>query len=106
MVTFALAGGTAVGLIAAVTLWGLGFGGVPTAVSTWLGRAEPERLESVGGLQAAIFQLAIALGALIGGLLVDGVGVRAVLVVGGVSAVVGAVLIAAARPRASALPLS
>lgn len=101
MVTFALAGGTAAGLIAAVTLWGLGFGGVPTAVSTWLGRAEPERLESVGGLQAAIFQLAIALGALIGGLLVDGVGVRTVFIIGGISAIAGAVLIAAVRPRTS-----
>jgi predicted MFS family arabinose efflux permease len=101
MILLALAGGTTVGLILAVTLWGLGFGGVPTALSTWLGRAEPERLESVGGLQAAIFQLAIALGALIGGLLVDGVGVQAVFIIGGISAIVGAVLIASVRLRAS-----
>jgi DHA1 family purine ribonucleoside efflux pump-like MFS transporter len=102
MITFALAGGTTIGLLAAIVFWGLGFGGVPTAVSTWLGRAEPDRLESVGGLQAAIFQLAIALGALIGGLLVDGVGVQAVFIIGGISAIVGAVVIASVRLGAPA----
>ncbi|MCS5713553.1 MFS transporter [Herbiconiux sp. CPCC 205716] len=71
MITFAIAGGTAAGLITAVAVWGLGFGAVPTTLTTWMARAEPSRLESVGGLQSATFQVAIALGAVIGGLLVS-----------------------------------
>lgn len=68
-------------------------------ISTWLARADPERLESVGGLQTAVFQVAVALGAFIGGLLVDGAGVQTALVAGGVAAVAGSVLIVLVKPR-------
>ncbi|WP_354567431.1 MFS transporter [Glaciihabitans sp. UYNi722] len=83
----------------AVALWGVGFGGVPTIVQTWVARAEPDRLESAGGLVVSTFQIAIALGAVVGGLLVDGAGVTVALVSGGVSAVVGGMLLSAARRR-------
>jgi predicted MFS family arabinose efflux permease len=99
MVVFALLGGnTAVVFIAAV-LWGAGFGALPVVISTWLARADPERLESVGGLQTAVFQVAVALGAFIGGLLVDGAGVQTALIGGGVAAVVGSVVIVLVKPR-------
>jgi DHA1 family purine ribonucleoside efflux pump-like MFS transporter len=99
MLVFALAGTTAAGTIAAVALWGIGFGAVPTATITWMARAEPTRLESVGGLQAAAFQVAIALGAVVGGLLVDGIGVQTALIAGGASAVLGALLLVSIKPR-------
>ncbi|SDZ43356.1 MFS transporter [Herbiconiux ginsengi] len=99
MIVFALAGTTTAGVIVAVAVWGIGFGAVPTATITWMARAEPTRLESVGGLQAAAFQIAIALGAVIGGLLVDGIGVQTALLVGGAAAVVGAALLASIKPR-------
>ena len=102
MIIFAFAGGTAVGVIAAVAVWGLGFGAVPTALTTWIARAEPTRLESVGGLQAAVFQVSIAVGAALGGLLVDSIGVQTALLVGGASAVFGAILLVAIKPRAAA----
>ena len=102
MISFAMLEGSTVLLFIAVTLWGAGFGALPTVISTWLARAEPERLESVGGLQTAVFQVAIALGALIGGLLVDGVGVQMALIVGGVAALVGSVVIVLVKPRALA----
>lgn len=99
MVLFALlSGNTAVVFVAAV-LWGAGFGALPVVISTWLARADPERLESVGGLQTAVFQVAIALGAFIGGLLVDGAGVQTALVAGGVAAVAGSVVIVLVKPR-------
>ena len=85
--------------IAAVVLWGFAFGGVPTLVQTWAARVEPERMEAAGGLVVAAFQLAIALGAAAGGLLVDGAGVREALVAGGVVAVLGGVLLSTARRR-------
>lgn len=101
MLVFATAGNTMAGIIVAVVLWGLGFGAVPTATITWMARAEPTRLESVGGLQAAAFQVAVALGALIGGLLVDGIGVHAALIAGGASAVIGAIVLVLIKPRAA-----
>ena len=103
MITFALAGSTTPGLITAVAVWGLGFGAVPTTLTTWMARAEPSRLESVGGLQSATFQVAIALGAIIGGLLVDGIGVQTALITGGVSAALGALLLVTLKPRPAAL---
>ncbi len=99
LLVFALSGGSTVLVLAATALWGIGFGGVPTSLMTWMARAEPTRLESVGGLQAAAFQVAIATGAVVGGLLVDGVSVQAALLVGGVAAAAGGVLLASLRLR-------
>jgi predicted MFS family arabinose efflux permease len=36
--------------IAMVTIWGFAFGGVPIGLQTWMARAAPDHLESVGGL--------------------------------------------------------
>jgi predicted MFS family arabinose efflux permease len=99
MIAFAtLDAGTVVLFVAAV-LWGAGFGALPTVIGTWLARAEPDRLESVGGLQTAVFQVAIALGAFVGGLLVDGAGVQTALIVGGIASLAGSVLIVLVKPR-------
>jgi DHA1 family purine ribonucleoside efflux pump-like MFS transporter len=99
MIAFTLLGGSRVMLFVAVVLWGIGFGALPTVISTWLARAEPKSLESVGGLQAAVFQLAIAVGAFLGGLLVDGAGVRSALVLGGIASALGAVILVMVNPR-------
>ncbi|QAY72412.1 MFS transporter [Agromyces protaetiae] len=86
-----------------VFVWGLGFGAVPTMVQTWMSRVAPDRLESAGGLVVAAFQIAITLGAAVGGLLVDAVGVQVALTVGGASALIGGAVLSTARagkPRA------
>lgn len=77
-----------------VALWGLGFGALPTSVQTWVARSAPRHLDAIGGLIVTVFQLAIALGAGVGGALVDGVNVQAALIVGGIAAAVGGVLLA------------
>jgi len=82
------------GLIASAALWGLGFGGVPTAVLAWGARTEPARLEQVGGLLVTVSNLGIALGAVVGGVLVDTVAVTAPMLVGGLAAVGGGVVLA------------
>jgi predicted MFS family arabinose efflux permease len=99
MIVFTLLGGSRFLLFVTVVLWGIGFGALPTVISTWLARAEPGNLERVGGLQTAVFQVAIALGALLGGLLVDGAGVRSALMLGGIASAIGAVLLAMVKPR-------
>lgn len=54
-----------------VSLWGLAFGAVPVAWSTWLTRTVPDQAESAGGLIVAAIQLAIAIGAAAGGMMFD-----------------------------------
>jgi predicted MFS family arabinose efflux permease len=60
-----------------LTLWGLISTPSPTAWWTWLSRTLPEDAEAGGGLMVAIIQLAITLGAALGGWLVDGRGYAA-----------------------------
>jgi predicted MFS family arabinose efflux permease len=59
---------------AMMALWGMAFGAVPVAWSTWLTRTVPDQAESAGGLLVAAVQLAIATGAAVGGVIFDGRG--------------------------------
>ena len=97
MLLMYLAAGSLLGLFAAAALWGFGFGGVPTAVLTWGARAEPTRLEQIGGLIVTVCNLGIAVGGIAGGLLVDEVTPGAPLVVGSIAAILGAVLLTSLR---------
>lgn len=58
----------------AVVLWGFAFGAFPVGFQTWIVRAAPDQAEGAGGLIVAAFQVAIASGAVGGGLLVDHIG--------------------------------
>jgi len=87
------------GLFVSAVVWGLGFGGVPTTVLSWGARTQPERLEQIGGLIVTVCNIAIALGAIVGGVVVDHVGAGTPLLVGGIAAILGAVLLRAAAPR-------
>lgn len=86
-------------VIVAIVGWGLGFGGVPTMVQTWLARMAPERLESAGGLTVAVFQVSIAVGAAVGGILSDSIGVSAAFLAAGAAAVIGAIVFSRVRTR-------
>jgi predicted MFS family arabinose efflux permease len=84
---------------ALVVLWGLTFGVMPVAWSTWMTRTVPDEAESGGGLLVATIQLAIAVGAAIGGAVFDVSGVTNVFILGGVVALLaGAVVVAVVRP--------
>ncbi|RLP79350.1 MFS transporter [Mycetocola lacteus] len=76
----------------AVAIWGLGFGAWLLVVSTWMGRLAPERMEAGGGLLVAGFQLAITIGAGIGGLIVDGAGITVALAAAAASALIGGLI--------------
>jgi len=69
-----VAGQSAAITAVAVTLWGFAFGAFPVGFQTWIVRAAPDQAEGAGGLLVAAFQIAIASGAIFGGLLVDHVG--------------------------------
>src|SRR5690606_36956315 len=69
--------GTSLGPAGAATaLWGFAFGALPVAAQTWITRAAEAHAESAGGLLLTAFQVAIASGAVLGGLLVAGFGPR------------------------------
>lgn len=75
-------------------LWGLAYGGLSVALQSWFMAAAPDDAEAATGLNVSVFCLAIALGALLGGLLADAYDLTAVLLV-------GAALSAAAVPVAA-----
>lgn len=76
-------GGMAILDGALVAVWGLAFGAIPVAWSTWLSRTVPDEAESAGGLLVAAIQLAIATGAAVGGMIVDISGVTWVFIASG-----------------------
>jgi predicted MFS family arabinose efflux permease len=58
-----------------IALWGLAFGSVQVGWPTWITLAVPDEAESGGSLLVATTQLAITLGAGIGGLVFDQIGI-------------------------------
>ncbi|MFE5557560.1 MFS transporter [Streptomyces sp. NPDC056544] len=68
--------GPAVGT-ALLLAWGLAYGGVSVSVQGWMIKAAPEAPEAASSLMVAMFNFAIAAGALCGGLAVDGISVPA-----------------------------
>ncbi|AHK30878.1 Purine ribonucleoside efflux pump nepI [Rhodococcus opacus PD630] len=79
------------------TAWGIGFGAWLLVVSTWIGRLAQDRMESVGGLIVTGFQIAITLGAGLGGVVADNAGVQVTLIAAAIAALVGGTLFRMAR---------
>lgn len=57
-----------------VTLWGFAFGMAPVVLPTNLSRGAPDALEAAGSLMVVSFQVAISVGAVFGGYVVDNYG--------------------------------
>ncbi|MBD9500614.1 MFS transporter [Pseudomonas sp. PDM17] len=70
-------GASSVATAALLGLWGLVATAAPVGWWTWLARSLPDDAEAGGGLMVAIVQLAIALGATVGGVVFDLQGYRA-----------------------------
>ena len=79
------------------TAWGIGFGAWLLVVSTWIGRLAQDRMESVGGLIVTGFQIAITLGAGLGGVVADNAGVQMTLIAAALASLVGGTLFRMAR---------
>ncbi len=93
------------GLSMLVALWGLAFGGVPVAWSSWVARALPDQAESAGGMVVAAVQSSIAAGAALGGLVFGLGGIVGVLTVAAAVMLLASLLIAL-RVRVSSPALS
>lgn len=76
-----------------VAFWGFAFGAIPVGVQTWIVRAAPDQPEGASGLIVAAFQIAIASGAILGGLLVDSLGPTGVIGYCGLATLLGAGLV-------------
>lgn len=97
---FPLVGGNPVGGVLLLIVWGLAFGGVPVGVQTWILKAAPDHAEAATALNTSVFNLAIALGALLGGLLADNVALTAVLWFGAALAVLTTLAVRTTKPLA------
>nr|WP_312892739.1 MFS transporter [Allostreptomyces psammosilenae] len=76
-------GASVPGAAALLVVWGLAYGGVSVATQGWLLAAAPGAREGASALFVGVFNLSIALGALLGGRTVDSLGPAAVMWVGG-----------------------
>lgn len=68
---YPLLGTGAMGGTAFLLLWGLAYGGVSVSLQSWMIAAAPRAVEAATALWVSVFNLAIGLGALVGGLVVD-----------------------------------
>lgn len=78
---------------ALVVIWGFAFGGLPICLQTWMFRAAPELMLSTSAVFVSIFQLALAGGALFGGVVVDSYGLTTTMALGGATALAAAIVI-------------
>lgn len=94
-----------IGAMAAVgtAVWGFAFGAFPVGAQSWTTQSAPDHAESAGALLVTTFQVAIATGAIAGGLLVDGLGVMAAIGYAALTALLGglAMLILGGERRAA-----
>ncbi|PDP87392.1 MFS transporter [Glycomyces fuscus] len=72
-------GVTVLGAGVLMVVWGLAYGGVSVSAQSWMMRAAPEEREAVSSLFVGVFNGSIALGTLVGGLVLDGAGGTALL---------------------------
>ena len=93
-------GASAPAVAVLLALWGLVATAAPVGWWTWLARTLPDDAEAGGGLIVAVVQLAIGLGATLGGVLYDASGYRATFGLGAVL-LVGAAGLAALAGRAA-----
>ncbi|MFL6126442.1 MFS transporter [Actinophytocola sp.] len=94
---YPLVGGTPVTGAILLILWGVAFGGLPVSVQTWIIKAAPDATEAATGLNTSMFNLAIALGALFGSLVVGFVAITGVLWVAAVLVVLTSLAVRSTR---------
>jgi predicted MFS family arabinose efflux permease len=70
-------GSSAIAVTVLLASWGLIATAAPVGWWTWMSKVLPDQAEAGGGLMVAVIQLAITVGASVGGFLFDGSGYRA-----------------------------
>ncbi|MDE1179907.1 MFS transporter [Paraburkholderia sp.] len=88
------------GVTAVLLIWGVAFGALPLCFSVWIQRATPDQPEAGSALFVSIIQVAIAAGSLVGGTVVDRVGIRADFLLGASLALLGLAALVSVGARA------
>ncbi|MFC9289562.1 MFS transporter [Streptomyces sp. NPDC057052] len=87
------------GAVALLVVWGVGYGAVPVSSQAWFAKAAPATPEAASVMFTASFQATISLGALAGGLVVDGSSPSTVMILGGTTAALVIVVVWAHHAR-------
>ncbi|WP_196518166.1 MFS transporter [Halomonas sp. PA16-9] len=98
-ITLLFAGSLASVTAVSIALWGFAFGAFPIGFQTWIVRAAPDQVEAAGGLIVAAFQVAIASGAIGGGILVDYLGALGGPLLALITTSLGTLLVLSFGPR-------
>jgi predicted MFS family arabinose efflux permease len=88
---------SAIGAAGVLLVWGLAYGGVSVSTQNWLLAAAPHAREAASALFVAVFNIAISLGALLGGRAVDAASPTAAFLLGTALALAALVTITTAR---------
>ncbi|SEG99224.1 Predicted arabinose efflux permease, MFS family [Nonomuraea solani] len=99
-----LAGTTPAGAVVLLVVWGLAYGGVPVCSQTWFINAAPGTPEAATVVFTSSFQATFALGALLGGAVVDATEVTTVMICGGLVALLTAWPLTRANAAADSRP--
>lgn len=86
-------GGSRLGAVVLLILWGVAYGAVPVCSQTWFAKACPDSPEASSVLFTASFQATISMGALAGGVVVDRSSPSMVMALAGAAAVLAVVAI-------------
>ena len=95
--------GSKVGVVSAVMVWGIAYGAIPLCLSVWMQLTSPDHPEAGSSLFVSTVQVAIALGSLGGGAVVDHIGIAAAMEAGGLLALLSLVVILTFRTHGIAL---
>ncbi|MGW4233374.1 MFS transporter [Streptomyces sp. NPDC004980] len=92
-------GGSRLGAVSLLILWGVAYGAVPVCSQTWFAKACPDSPEASSVLFTASFQATISMGALAGGVVVDRSSPSMVMALAGTAAVLTVVAIGVHQAR-------
>ncbi|MDL2406940.1 MFS transporter [Rhizobium calliandrae] len=84
MLLLPVVGVSQAGVLLLLAIWGLSYGAMPVALQMWMAKAAPHVAEGGMALFVANFQISIAVGSFVGGLVVDGFGLFDAMYFGGV----------------------
>jgi DHA1 family purine ribonucleoside efflux pump-like MFS transporter len=92
-VVFFFAGAVPAVTLVTMAVWGLAFAMLPIGIQTMVVQLAPDRAEQASGLMATTFNIAIAVGAVFGGYIVDNFSPSALFVYTGVSTLLAGLLV-------------
>ena len=90
-------GASAIVVAVALAVWGFAFAMLPVGFQAWATSEAADQAELAGGLLTSTFQVAIAMGAVFGGVLVDRLGAISAPAYAGLAAVMGVAVVVAMR---------